>query len=253
VERFTAQAHWLTDHYTVVPLRELVARIEAGSVVRGLAAITFDDGYVGAFTYAWPLLRDLGLPATMFIVAGVPSRPTVFWWDHPAVVHADSPGARERRLLSLCGDRDVIIKDAAAAEGPPPDMPVTHLPADWAVVTKAAAAGLDLGAHTITHRTLTTLSDAELARELAAPRHIIRDHTGVQPVCFSYPYGIWDARVREAVRRAGYRAAVTLDYGLNPVGTDVCELRRINVPASISAPAFAAWAAGIRPRRAPAA
>jgi peptidoglycan/xylan/chitin deacetylase (PgdA/CDA1 family) len=253
IERFAAQVHWLKDHYTVVPLRELVTRVEAGRVVRGLAAITFDDGYVGAFTHAWPLLRELGLPATMFIVAGAPSRPTVFWWDHPAVVHADTPGARHRRLLSLCGDRDRILKDVAAAENPPPDMPTTHWPADWAVVAKEAAAGLELGAHTITHRTLTALSDAELARELGAPRDIIREHTGVQPVSFSYPYGIWDARVREAVRRAGYRAAVTLDYGLNPVGTDVCELRRINVPASISLPAFAGWAAGIRPRRAPAA
>jgi peptidoglycan/xylan/chitin deacetylase (PgdA/CDA1 family) len=249
LELFTAQAHWLKDHYTVVPLRELVARIEAGRGVRGLAAITFDDGYAGAFTYAWPLLRKLGLPATMFIVAGAPSRPDVFWWDHPAVVRADPPGARDRRLLSLCGDRDDILKDAAAAAVP--DVPVTHVPADWAVVATEAAAGLDLGAHTITHRTLTTLSDAELARELAAPCDIIREHTGVQPASFSYPYGIWDARARDAVRRAGYRAAVTLDYGLNQAGTDVCALRRINVPASISAPAFAGWTAGIRPRRAP--
>jgi peptidoglycan/xylan/chitin deacetylase (PgdA/CDA1 family) len=249
LQRFADQLHWLKEHYRVVALADLVARLETRRSVRGLAAITFDDGYAGAFTYAWPLLRELGLPATMFIVAGAPSRPTAFWWDHPAVVRADTPGARDRLLLSLRGDRDGIMKDAAAVADP--DMPVTHLPADWTVVAKEAAAGLDLGAHTVTHRTLTTLRDADLARELAASCDIIREHTGVRPAFFSYPYGIWNARVHEAVRRAGYRAAVTLDYGLNPVGTDDYGLRRINVPASISAPAFAGWVAGIRPRRAP--
>src|SRR5690349_445747 len=69
LDRFTPQVHWLKDHYSVISLRELVARLETGRSVRGLAAITFDDGYAGALTIAWPLLRTLGLPATMFIVA----------------------------------------------------------------------------------------------------------------------------------------------------------------------------------------
>ena len=251
LDQFTAQVHWLKDHYTVVPLGDLVARLATGASVRGLAAITFDDGYGGAFAFAWPLLRMLGLPATMFIVAGAPGRPALFWWDHPAVAHADLPAARDRLLLSLGGDRDLVLKDVGAAAVP--DIPATHLPADWSVIARAAAAGLDLGAHTVTHRTLTRLGDAELAREVEEPSEVIEQHAGVRPHLFSYPYGIWDTRVRDAVRRAGYCSAVTLDYGLNTAGIDACELRRINVPASISQRAFAAWAAGMRPRRAPSA
>jgi peptidoglycan/xylan/chitin deacetylase (PgdA/CDA1 family) len=251
LEQFTAQVHWLRDHYTVVPLRVLLARLETGDSVRGLVAITFDDGYSGAFTFAWPVLRNLGLPAIMFIVAGAAGRPAPFWWDHPAVDHRDRPAARDRLLLALGGDRDLVLKDAGTAVVPPPDIPATHLPADWSVISQAAADGLDLGAHSVTHRTLTRLDAAELAREVEKPSDLIEAHTGVRPDLFSYPYGIWDARVRDAVRRAGYRGAATLDYGLNSAGTDACQLRRINVPAAISSRAFAAWAAGMRPRRAP--
>ncbi len=254
LDRFTDQIHYLRHHYTVVPLRELVTRLEAGGSLRGLAAITFDDGYSGATTFAWPLLRTLGLPATMFIVAEAPARPALFWWDHPAVAHEDTPSARNHLLISLGGDRTIILKGTASAAPPaPPDIPSTHLPADWSVIAKAAAEGLDLGAHTITHRTLTRLDDVDLEHEIRTPADIIQQYTGVRPALFSYPYGIWDRRVRDAVRRAGYRAAVTLDYGLNRAGIDVCGLRRINVPASISPRAFGAWAAGMRPRRAPAA
>lgn len=251
LEEFTAQAFWLKDHYTVIPLRDLVARLATGASVRGLAAITFDDGYAGAFALAWPLLRRLGLPATMFIVAGAPGRPALFWWDHPAVAHRDVPAARDRLLVSLGGDRDLVLDDVGAAAVP--DIPATHLPADWSVIARAAGAGagLDLGAHTVTHRTLTSLGDADLGGEVEEPSDVIEEHTGVRPDVFSYPYGIWDARVRDAVRRAGYRSAVTLDYGLNTAAVDACALRRINVPASISRRAFAGWAAGMRPRREP--
>jgi peptidoglycan/xylan/chitin deacetylase (PgdA/CDA1 family) len=129
------------------------------------------------------------------------------------------------------------------------DVPATHLPADWPLIAQQAATGLELGAHTISHRTLTKLGDAELASELVDGITLIEQQTGVRPLAFSYPYGIWDVRVRDAVRRAGYRSAVTLDYGLNPGGIDPCALRRVNVPASISLPSFAGWTAGMRPRR----
>jgi peptidoglycan/xylan/chitin deacetylase (PgdA/CDA1 family) len=251
LDRFTAQMEWLKAHYTVVPLGDIVDRLGAVRPVRGLAAITFDDAYAGAFSFAWPLLRDLGLPATMFVVAGAPSNRPAFWWDHPDVARTNSNGARSRRLLSLRGDSTLVLADAGA--GSAADLPATHLPADWSTIRNAAAEGLDIGAHTVTHRTLTTLDDPELAMEVATSSDIIRDLAGVRSGFFSYPYGIWDARVRDAVRRAGYRAAVTLDFGLNRLGTDPCELRRINVPASISNSAFAGWAAGIRPRSAHAA
>jgi peptidoglycan/xylan/chitin deacetylase (PgdA/CDA1 family) len=248
VDRFTAQVHWLKDHYTVVSLRELVDRLENGRPVRGLAAITFDDGYAGAFTFAWPLLRALDLPATMFIVGRAPDRPAVFWWDHPVVLNGTPPDDRDHRLFALSGDRAVILRDAragAVADGP---VPSTHLPADWSVVAQGAAAGLDLGAHTMTHRTLTQLGETDLAHEIARSRDVIEERTGWRPRFFAYPYGIWDGRVHQAVRRAGYRGAVTLEYGLNTAGIDTCMLRRVNVPAFISSPAFAGWAAGIRPR-----
>jgi hypothetical protein len=48
------------------------------------------------------------------------------------------------------------------------------------------------------------------------------------------------------VQAAGYRAAFTLDAGLNDISSDLLALRRINVPARISDAAFEAWAAGLQ-------
>jgi peptidoglycan/xylan/chitin deacetylase (PgdA/CDA1 family) len=108
--------------------------------------------------------------------------------------------------------------------------------------------GLAVGAHSASHRTLTRLDAAELEQEIVASWETIRARTGARPELFAYPYGIWDARVRQAVRAAGYSGAVTLDYGLVGARSDPWALPRVNIPATILPPAFETWTAGLHPR-----
>ena len=69
VELFRRQMETLRRYFDVWPLGELVDRVrETGQVPLNAAAITFDDGYRDNFTHAFPVLRELGLPATIFLV-----------------------------------------------------------------------------------------------------------------------------------------------------------------------------------------
>ncbi len=242
---FERQMRWLAASYTVVALEEFAARRARGASLRGVAALTFDDGYAGVFECAWPLLQDLGLPATVFVVSDVPAAPTPFWWDHPAVASV-APAQRERWLTALRGDRSAIL--AAVGDGvESPRVPPSRLPADWATIARAAAAGLAIGAHSATHRSLPSLDALELQREVAGSRELVRRRAGVTPDFFAYPYGLWNERVRDAVRAAGYAAAFTLDRGHRRA--DAWSLPRINVPAGIDDAAFQAWTAGLQPPR----
>ncbi len=246
---FERQMRWLAANYAGVPLGELAARSSSGESLRGMVAITFDDGYSGVFEHAWPVLRGLGLPATVFVVAAAPGRNEGFWWDHPAVLRAYSATRREHWLTALRGDGTTIVQSLAHAPGPGRPSPCCR-PAGWETITAAVRSGLGLGVHSATHRSLPTLDDAELHREVVRSRDVISRRTGVSPEFFAYPYGRWDDRVRRAVRSAGYRGAVTVDYGHNTAAADPWALRRVNVPAGIEDAAFQAWAAGlnVRPR-----
>jgi len=246
------QMRWLATNYDLVPLAQFVDRFSRGASLRGAAAVTFDDAYAGVFDHAWPLLQALNLPATVFVVAEAPARDDGFWWDDPGVLRAYSPAQQRRWLTADNGDGGTIVRALAAARGsgqPPPPAPRAWCrPATWHAITEAARSGLQLGVHSATHRSLPTLNDRDLRREVVESRDVITRHTGITPEFFAYPYGLWDERVRQAVRSAGYRAGFTLEEGPHGGTADRWTLPRVNVPARIEDATFQAWTAGLNPR-----
>jgi peptidoglycan/xylan/chitin deacetylase (PgdA/CDA1 family) len=70
VETFRRQMHFLKAHrYNVIPLEELAALVkEKKKIPPRTLALTFDDGYVDNYTYAFPILKQYALPATLFII-----------------------------------------------------------------------------------------------------------------------------------------------------------------------------------------
>lgn len=53
--------------YQVIPLSEMCARLGEGASVGGCVAIAFDSGHGDFFKRAFPILKRLNLPATVFI------------------------------------------------------------------------------------------------------------------------------------------------------------------------------------------
>jgi peptidoglycan/xylan/chitin deacetylase (PgdA/CDA1 family) len=244
---FVRQMRWLARNYQVVSLAELVARISNRTSLRGLAAVTFDDGYRGVFEHAWPVLRDLGIPTTVFIVAAAPGRDACFWWDDPGVRRAYSPSQLDSWLTVQRGDGAAIMATLPRGAAAPNAVSSCRKAASWQTVAAAANEGLQVGAHSMTHRSLTALDERELQHEVSASREIIKQRTGVIPEFFAYPYGHWNDRVRTAICAAGYRGAFTLAHGDRAI--DPWSLPRLNIPASIPDAAFHAWTAGLRPPR----
>lgn len=235
---FERYIDWIGGAHTVVPVDELVGRLRARQSVDGLAVLTFDDGYAGTIRHAVPVMRSAGLPFALFPVVDAAEKRRPFWWDSVGPLSNDE---RERFLTTLRGDAGAIEAGRVDA-----DLPEELFPASWAQLRAVLGDDCTIGAHTVTHRNLSTLSPDELAAELRDARTELERSMGVVADVVAYPYGRDSAAVHRAAQEAGYSGGLTLDFGLNTTETPPFAIRRVSVPQGIRRSTLACWAAGIR-------
>lgn len=158
---------------------------------QGAFVLTFDDGFLGVYEHARPVLAELGWPATVFLVS------------------------------ELLGKRDVWT------EGENPGQTQPLLARDH--IEQMAREGFSFHSHTRRHADLPTLDDGRLVDELAGARADLQDLLGHSVPYIAYPYGRYDDRVRNASIAAGYTAAFTVQPGFNRPGLDPYRVRRLDV------------------------
>lgn len=242
---FKDQIQHVATHFVPITCADLLAAIDSGrSLPRRAIIITFDDGYADNYTHAFPVLRSLGVPATIFLATAYIGGTEIFWFDRVAniVFRAPSgdypvPGIREPLRLADIASRRLASKVVLRHMKGLPDLQrrelinwlsellKTECPADdptlseamtWAQVREMASAGFEFGSHTASHPLLTQLDDIALDRELAESRDAIAGQLGRPVNIFSYPDGgaeAFDPRVIAAVKRAGYQLGLSYVSG----------------------------------------
>lgn len=113
-----------------------------------------------------------------------------------------------------------------------------------AAVRRMVAAGWEVGDHSATHPDLTRVSATRLKAEVAGSRAALHARLGIDAMFFCYPYGRVDARVRRAVRAAGFLAATTIVPGRATAAGDPLMLPRIIVRRDATPAAVVRRAAG---------
>lgn len=74
--------YYLRRHCLVISLEQLLEKIEANEAIApNTVVITFDGGFETFYTYAFPLLQQLNLPATIFLPTAFIGSNTIFWHD----------------------------------------------------------------------------------------------------------------------------------------------------------------------------
>ena len=99
----------------------------------------------------------------------------------------------------------------------------------WRQVETMSDAGIDFGSHSLTHPQLVRCNDADLRAEVEDSKKIIEDRIGRAVQHFCYPYGRYDQRVEEAVRKAGYDSACTTEKGVVQHGANPWQLPRLSI------------------------
>ena len=254
---FAENVNYLKKHYTVIPLAQLATRRKEGKSLRGLAAITIDDGYCDAYDIAFPILRHYQAPATLFVCTAFLSRQAWLWTDklryitsatpaHELTVtlngqaqHTKLPGRLARlaaadqineKLKALPDEvKEQAIERIAQQHGVflPALPPDEYRAITWDQARELDAHGVAIESHTMTHPILTQVPSQRLHHELRGARQQLAAELGRDGQLFCYPNGAYDAGVQAAVAQAGYECAVTTRHGFVTPHSDLLTLRRV--------------------------
>lgn len=236
-----------------------------------LLAITFDDGQLDNYQNALPVLERNGVTASFYIPSQTLENRAPLWHDamatsvawltshltHQAVLPDPSQLKGAGQLLAELksgGDLERSVGHTtveAALEAtkqwspaqredwmlraqtmlPPP---ARHSWDGFMTVTQMKdliARGHEIGSHSHSHALLPQCTADELRAEIAGSKLKLENALGSPITTFCYPNGSTDERSVALVREAGYRAAVTTQWGSNARGAGLYTLQRFNMNA----------------------
>ena len=204
-QRFREQVAGLLDcGFVIRPLKEILECRQQGTpIAPRTVVLTFDDGFETVYTNAWPVLRQLGVPATVFLAT--------------AYLDGDAP--------FCCDAWGASYKDQA-----PPE---TYRPLSTAQCREMAADGLvNLASHTHTHQDFRNRPE-EFREDLEKSIDILRTRFGQEQVMFAFPYGsrylgFASEALTQVARQAGVRCGLTMESMVVDVRSDPFTWGRFN-------------------------
>jgi len=252
---------WLSEHFQVRPLDEVALRAETLHGGSPPCAITFDDGWLDNYLYAFPALKERALPASIFLPVSFIGTNRRFWpellwscleklkliaqrreilaeatrrfpWSPPVAARQSDVDLRRLLMTRSSQEAEEFVHHLAELIGLS-EVRRDRAWLNWDEVRKMEDAGISFGSHTMNHALLTGMPPSEAVSEIRRSREELTERLGHEVLGFAYPWGRASLVTREAVRDAGYRFALTTRPGLVKKGTDPWLLPRLAAGNSV--------------------
>jgi len=181
---FEAQMKAIKDNgFTVIPMANFLAwRRGEKDIPAKSAIITIDDGYLSGYKVAWPILKNLGYPFTMFVY-----------------VQYIGTGGQSLSWDQLAEMRDAGVEIACHTW--------THQDLHGKGISPKEPSGR------LALEDIKRLGyDGWLRKEIIESKQLLERNLAIKVNAFAYPYGKYNPKAREMVKEAGYEAAFTV-YG----------------------------------------
>ncbi|RYZ70809.1 MAG: polysaccharide deacetylase [Lysobacteraceae bacterium] len=231
--------------------------------------VSFDDGYDDNYRVAFPILRELDVPAMFFVATGHIESGLPYAYDWLVYMICTTPATElsvpamgvdwilpatpaERRghasrFLELLKREDALaqqdIMQSLEQEWGMPRIPHPDCrPMTWAQLREMRDGGMELGSHGVHHHMLAKLPHAQMVAEIRGSKMALESNLGQDVCAMSYPVGgfeAFDDAVMEAAGAAGFRLACSYVSGTNRLRRQpLHSLRRLHVERDVDAAWF---------------
>jgi len=211
---FEGQMEYLHNAgYRTLKISEMLDALEGRMSIEGKAVVvTFDDGWLDNYLFAYPIMRKYGINATIFVITDWIEKSSAAMLPVPDSV----PSHRESKLLIREGQEYKVVLN-------------------WDLASEMSGSGLiDFYSHTKSHPNCSLLSQSDLAEELAGSKAIIQKRLKQPCLSLCWPKGKYNDAAVKAAKDMGYRALFTTTPGVVKEGSSVFAVNRIVVKNSVS-------------------
>lgn len=259
-ETFQRHLEFLCGHFEPVDLKDwLDRRNNRRSLPQRAFAVTFDDGWLDNYQFAFPILQKLGVPATIFVVSGLAGTRYSFWPERLARLlgrissRLDCEDPWLKGLVDRAGlgntevSEETISRVIACAKQYSDESIQQQMDRleqlydvqdcaerrdlfNWQELRDMIDSGLVApGSHTRHHVRLRESVAIDVMRdEITNSKLEIEQNTGFKPKLFCYPNGDLSPSAESLVRKE-YDGACTISRGWNSAAADAHRLQRILV------------------------
>ncbi|WP_432785570.1 Poly-beta-1,6-N-acetyl-D-glucosamine N-deacetylase [Oligella sp. MSHR50489EDL] len=218
-ENFEKQLQWLKNQgYQSLSLTELAEHL-AGVRRKRAVVITFDDGYLDNWVYAFPLLQKYGFKATIFLVTS--------WLNHGGI-RPNTATAQSSAELPACPDHAQCEKLITSGHS---DEVILR----WSEVKAMIDSGLvEFHCHTHTHTRWDLEPNADknamFRQELQDSKATLKRELGSCSRHFCWPQGYFDEDYLAIAQSEGFEYFYTTDpFGRNTSHTPKAHIYRFHV------------------------
>ncbi len=245
-DAFEGHIKFIKDNFNVVAMIDGLNLIKEEGRRGVYVSINLDDGYMDNFTHAFPVLKKYSVPATLFLTTDFIGKDHLFWWDEVFQLiqgsGCKSHGVSQGRSIQdafkagyvndfLMNKKEPNIRDFVDKLRKKSRLSkgiTRNRMLGWPEIKEMVSSGMNFGSHTMTHKNLLLMEDKEIRKELMDSRLELEKNLGPKKFGFCYPFSIYDDRVRDIVKDAGFDYARTSISGSNTKNTDKFSLRCID-------------------------
>lgn len=259
VAEFERQMKYLARNFRMASLDDIAGGNFPVNGHKCCVAVTFDDGYRDNFTYALPILKKLGIPATIFLATGCIESGEIPWYDQVRLAFklTVQPRLSLGALGGPCASLETDARRVEASErtlawlrsldesgrrrglaevfrelAVPAGLNLRNTMLRWEDIRLMAKQGISFGAHTVTHPVLAGLSVQRLQEEIGGSKRAVEARLQLPVRHFAYPFGKhadFSPQAKRVVQEAGFQTAATTVFGINGQDDDRFELKRFGL------------------------
>lgn len=234
---------FLSKGYDFINMDQLFERISNNKSPKKFIALTFDDGYIDNYTIAYPLLKELGIPFTVYVSTGMPDHRIIQWpyfleeyllrsvcaeFQYNGIEYMRNLLDPHDMELAYCEIRNIILKDennivpflinqVFKLDDDQIIQFVKENSLTWEHLEEMSRdESVTIGAHGMDHLALSALDESIAFDEIMGSKKRLEEKLQVRINHFAYPYGTFNEftlRDIDLVKRAGFETAVTLNQG----------------------------------------